>query len=245
LEELFTPLGPNIEIATSLPPAAALGPIDSSLVAWRYNGAGIASPNPPEGYTARRTNRGTPSLGIAAKPPQAQFSGRLDIQALSRGLTNGQSRATDGSPRGGDHVDIDLSPRLKARVPLSLSDEEARTGTPRLAMLRAAVDAVEDPAGRSDLDVRLADTLAAWNAFRHFYPYWTEAKVDWDGLLAAHIANAYSAGSREAQWRGLQLLVADARDGHGMVRDPGRSLQGDLAVQLRIIEGQLVVTASA
>src|SRR5215472_16701337 len=60
LKELFTPLGPDIEIATSLPPAAALGPIDSSLVAWRYNGAGIASPNPPEGYTARRTNRGTP-----------------------------------------------------------------------------------------------------------------------------------------------------------------------------------------
>src|SRR5262249_58683742 len=58
LEELFTPLGPNIEIATSLPPAPVLGAIDSSLVAWRYNGAGMASPNPSGGYTARRTNPG-------------------------------------------------------------------------------------------------------------------------------------------------------------------------------------------
>jgi hypothetical protein len=164
---------------------------------------------------------------------------------LIRGLNNGQSRAIDANPRRGDHVDIDLSPRLKARVPLSLSNEEARNSTPRLAMLQAAIDAVEDPAGRSDLDVRFADTLASWNAFRHFYPYWTEAKVDWDSLLSAHIANAYSAGSRDAQWRALQLLVADARDGHGMVSDPGRPPQGDLPVQLRIIEGQLVVTASA
>src|SRR5262245_13748181 len=96
LEDLFTPLGPNIEIATSLPPAAALGSIDSSLVAWRYNGPGIASPNPPGGYTARRTNRGTPTLGVAAKAPEVQFSGRLDIQAVIRGLNNGQSRAIDG-----------------------------------------------------------------------------------------------------------------------------------------------------
>ena len=87
--------------------------------------------------------------------------------------------------------------------------------------------------------------MAAWNVFRHFYPYWTEAEVDWDSLLAAHIANAYFAGSRDARRRALQLLVADARDGHGLVSDIGRSPQGALPVQLRIIEGQLVVTASA
>jgi hypothetical protein len=60
-------------------------------------------------------------------------------------------------------------------------------------------------AGRSDLDVRLADTLAAWNVFRHFYPYRTEAEVDWDRLLAA-----------------------DAWDGHGLVSDIGRPPQGVL-----------------
>src|SRR5215467_11361966 len=36
LQELFTPLGPNIEIAASLSPAAPPGSIDSSLIAWRY-----------------------------------------------------------------------------------------------------------------------------------------------------------------------------------------------------------------
>jgi len=185
-------------------------------------------------------------LGGGAKPPQAQFGDRLDIQSLIRGLNNGQSRAIDdGNPRRGDHVDIDLSPRLKARVPLSLTDGEARTVAPRIGILRVAIDAVEDPAGRYELDVRLADTLVAWNVYRHFYPYWNEAEVDWNGLLAGHIANAYSAGSHDAHWRALQLLVADARDGHGMVIDLGRPPQGAPPVQLRIIEGQLVVTATA
>jgi len=41
LQELFTPLGPNIKIATSLPPAAAPGSIDPLLVAWRYEGPGF------------------------------------------------------------------------------------------------------------------------------------------------------------------------------------------------------------
>src|SRR5262245_2594191 len=109
LEELFTPLGSNIEIATSLSPAAAAGSADSSLIAWRYKGAGIASPNPPEGYTAGRTNRDIPT--------QVPLSGRLDFGALIRGSNTGQSRANDGNPRRGDHVDIDLSPKLKARVP--------------------------------------------------------------------------------------------------------------------------------
>src|SRR5215467_3357738 len=63
LKELFTPLGPNIEIATSLPPSADSGSIDSSLVAWRYEGPGIGSPstNP---YKSRRSNRGIQSSKV-------------------------------------------------------------------------------------------------------------------------------------------------------------------------------------
>jgi hypothetical protein len=111
LEELFTPLGPNIEIAPSLEPAAVLGSIDSSLIAWRYEGPGIASPNPPGGYRAIRSNRGAPTLGVVAQPPQIQLGDRLDIQSLLRGLNNGargQSRPIDVNLRKGDHIPVDL-----------------------------------------------------------------------------------------------------------------------------------------
>ena len=56
LEELFTPLGPGIEIGTTLPPKPGLGRRDPSLVAWHYRGVGIS-----EGmrgpYSMKRVNR--------------------------------------------------------------------------------------------------------------------------------------------------------------------------------------------
>ena len=56
LGELFTPLGPGIEIGRSLSPAPAVGAVDPTLVAWRYTGpGGISLAAGP--YTAGRTNR--------------------------------------------------------------------------------------------------------------------------------------------------------------------------------------------
>ena len=56
LRELFTPLGPGIEIGRSLSPAPAVGAVDPTLIAWRYTGpGGISLAAGP--YTAGRTNR--------------------------------------------------------------------------------------------------------------------------------------------------------------------------------------------
>jgi hypothetical protein len=59
--------------------------------------------------------------------------------------------------------------------------------------LRAAMTAVAPASGRSEMDVRLADVVVAWNVFRHFYPYWTEAQVDWDGRLPTDARHSISA----------------------------------------------------
>ena len=56
LRELFTPLGPGIEIGDRLPPAPLVGPVDSALIAWRYTGPGGMGPAGGP-YTAGRTNR--------------------------------------------------------------------------------------------------------------------------------------------------------------------------------------------
>lgn len=56
LRELFTPLGPGIEIGRTLPPAPAVGPVDATLIAWRYHGpGGVSTTGGP--YIAGRTNR--------------------------------------------------------------------------------------------------------------------------------------------------------------------------------------------
>jgi hypothetical protein len=155
----------------------------------------------------------------------------------------------EGAPAAGAHADVDLGSGLRARVPLVLTDTEARLDPSRqgdLDALRAALAAVPGPGGTPDLDQRLADVVVAWSVFRHFYPYWTEAAVDWDARLQPQLEVARAAGSREAQRDAVRCLVADARDGHGVVVDTlDKTPRAELPVRLAVVGGRLVVVSSA
>jgi hypothetical protein len=155
----------------------------------------------------------------------------------------------EGAPIAGAHVDLDLGSGLRARVALALTDAQARPDPSRqggLAALRAALSGVGGPSERPDVDQRLADVVVAWSVFRHFYPYWIEAGVDWDARLAPQLAAALSAETRTAQRDVLKALVADVRDGHGFVADTlEKAERGELPVALAVVEGRLVVTSSA
>jgi hypothetical protein len=388
LRELFTPLGPGIEIGQSLPPAPAIGPVDSTLIAWRYTGPGgmsmaggpysagrtnravAAAPATPPAFTAfaqvmqaapyqgktirlrarvRVANSGVGAAGLwlrvdrpneargffdnmQDRPVQSDEWRQYEIQGpvaadatsivcglltsgpiiaeyddfelavldgatwttiglANAGFEDGSSAAPDSwqrmgsapSPRvtveSGSAVegmrflrvtavppgtgttpapvrvegtaprnafsDVDLGSGLKARVRLSLTDAEARTTGPGLDTLTAAVAAVPNSRGRSDDDVRLADVIVAWNVFRHFYPYWTEAAVDWDSRLRPQLALAAAALDRGTQRDALRQLVADARDGHGNVGDSAATeRRARLPLQFSVIDGRVVVTGS-
>jgi len=155
----------------------------------------------------------------------------------------------EGAPRAGAHADFDLGSGLRARVPLVLTDVQARPDPARqggLLALRAALSAVGGPSETPDADQRLADVVVAWSIFRHFYPYWTEAGVDWDGRLKPELGAARAAESRTAQRDALKGLVADVRDGHGFVADTlDKTERAQLPVAVAVIEGRLVVTSSA
>jgi hypothetical protein len=214
LEELFTPLGPGITIDASLPTPPAAGATDASLVAWRYRGPGISTAAKPGPYIGVRTNRLVPPALIVDPP-----------------VVNA-------------HVDVELTRGLKARVALTLTDAEARAASASLLALRAAMNAVPLTPRSSDTDVRLADVVVAWNVFRHFYPYWTEADVDWDARLLPHLQRAYNAmATREAHRTVLRALIADVRDGHALVVDPGRPRPGILPLQFAVVENRVVVSA--
>jgi hypothetical protein len=167
-------------------------------------------------------------------PPAA---GAADVELFPEGVR---------SP--GAHADFDLGSRLRARVPLALTDAQARPDPGRqgeLDALRAALAAVGGPSETPDVDQRLADVVVAWSVFRHFYPYWTESGVDWDSRLKPELEAARAAESRTAQRDVLKGLVADVRDGHGFVADAlDKTERGELPVALAVIEGRLVVTSS-
>jgi hypothetical protein len=388
LRELFTPLGPGIEIGRSLSPAPAVGAVDPTLIAWRYTGPGGISPAAGP-YTAGRTNRAAaaapanpsaftafaqvmpaaphqgktirlrarvrvtnPNEGAAGlwlrvdRPNRAtgffdnmqdrpvrsaewreyEIQGPVAADAISifgglltngavtaeydgfelavlegrtwtiipmsnAGFEEGSSAAPDAwqrmgsapSPRvtvesGGAaegtrflrvtavppgsgttpaaaqvtgaaprnaYSDVDLGSGLKARVRLSLTDAEARTPGPALDVLMAAVAAMANPQGRSEVDVRLADLVVAWNVLRHFYPYWTETAVDWDLRLQPQLALAAAAADRSSHRDALRQLLADARDGHGNVVDSAATeRRALLPLQFSVIEGRVVVTGS-
>ena len=116
---------------------------------------------------------------------------------------------------------------LECRI--TLSDTDARTTT--IESVRAAINEIGAATGRSDLDVRLADVVVAWNVLRHFYPYGRRQAST--GTPGSSRSSKRRTDTREAHRRSLQQLVADARDGHGNVVDTVREPSGTLPIRLR------------
>lgn len=107
----------------------------------------------------------------------------------------------EGAPTPGAHADLDLGAGIRARVPLALTDAQARPDPVRkdgLDALRTALSAVGGPSEAPDVDQRLGDVVVAWSVFRHFYPYWTEAGVDWESRLAPQLEAARAADTRSS-----------------------------------------------
>lgn len=182
-----------------------------------------------------------PSSGAAQGKQFARIAPLASGQALPTPPADSLETAIAGAT-----IDVELSLGLKARVPLSLTDAEARAESPALVTLRNVLANAGSPAGRDDVDVRLGDAVVAWSALRHFYPYWSDVSVDWDARLRPQLQSALNASAtREAHLISLRMIVADLRDGHGGVRDIAAPVQQALLpVQFRILEGKLVVTAS-
>jgi hypothetical protein len=210
-------------------PDAGFEAAEGNGAGWFRTGTGTAALSRPTG--------GAPQGARYARfaPPPA---GAADVELFP-----------EGAPSPGAHADVHLGSRLQARVPLALTDADARPDPARLEgldALRGALARVAGPSPSPDLDQRLADVVVAWNAFRHFYPYWVEAGVDWDSRLLTHLEIAREAESRAAQRDAMRGLVADVRDGHGSVVDTLDTRErGELPVRLAVVEGRLVVTSSA
>ena len=201
-----------------------------------------AANNESGGWNRVGTSRNAAITRATDQPPEGSQFLRFSPPHAS------DAELFESAPMNGAHITIDLGSGLQARVPLALLEAEAGASakdSSKLDVLRAAIDLIATPTDLPDMDTRLADVVVAWNVFRHFYPYWAEAGVDWDARLQAQLELAYAANTRDAQRDALRQLVADARDGHGRVVDARRrGEQARLPIQLGIIDGRLVVTAS-
>ena len=208
-----------------IPDASFEAAVNSGSRSWSQNGAlGFTRPSSGAAHGAQFARMTPPAVGQSAPAPP---SDSLEV------------------PSTGASIDVELALGLKARVPISLTDVQARTESQALTNLRAVLANVAPTARRDDVDVRLADVIVAWNVFRHFYPYWGDLGLDWDARLRPQLQNALDAtATREAHLDAVRMVVADLRDGHGNVRDVSAAPQSLLPVQFRILDGRLVVIAS-
>jgi hypothetical protein len=197
--------------------------------------AGFEDEAAAKGWTRAGTSKVAQINRLAQHAPEGKQFVRLSAPAP--GVTHAEL-FEDSAPSSGEHADVDLGSGLKARVPLVLTDSQAASGAKHSLEVRATNE-------QTELNTRLADVVVAWNVFRHFYPYWTEAAVDWDTRLRPHLERAYAASGREAHRDALRLLVSDVRDGHGSVNDPRGTRRSTLPVRLDVIENRVVVVASS
>ena len=257
--DVYSIEGPVADDATSV----ALGVMASGTVTADFDAielsvkdAGSWTPLPvkDEGFEAAAASADWSRVGnsrnvqitrVAGNAPQGQQFVRLAPPSISPVTAE---LMADVAPLTGAHVDVDLGSGLRARVALALSESEATgdaTRTSQTETLRATLNNAPDPVGKLSIDTRLADVVVAWNVFRHFYPYWTEAGVDWDTRLKPLLELAATATTRNAHRNALRRLVADVGDGHGNVIDQAQpSARAVLPVRLGLVENQLVVIAS-
>ena len=190
---------------------------------------------------------GSSKTAVVARPTEAAPEGRQYLRvspaALPSGIASGE--LFEAPLVTGAHADVDLGSGLRARVPLTLSEAEAAAPVAGFDGLRAAIATSASTAAMNDVATRLADVAVAWNVFRHFYPYWTEAGVDWDARLRPQLELAHGATTRQAHVDALRRLVADVRDGHGAVADNAMpAARALLPIRLGIVGEAIVVTAS-
>lgn len=242
--------------------AIAFGAMASGAVTADFDAIGLSWRDAAAAWTA--TVVADSGFEVAASDTGSGWvrAGNSRSAVVSRpveGAPEGHQFLRFAAPSGGDsrdlfssssapHADVDLASGLRARVPLALTDAEARsdeTRKARLESLQASLREMTPPGETLGLDVRLADVIVTWNVFRHFYPYWSESAVDWDLYLRPRLEAEPVEASRAQHQDNLRLLVADARDGHGYVADTlSRTQRGSAPILLAVVERRLVISAS-
>jgi C-terminal processing protease CtpA/Prc len=104
----------------------------------------------------------------------------------------------------------------------------------------------------SQRSVRLADVALSWGVLQHFYPYFDVVAVDWAAELRIALFRAIGDTGMATFHGTLKRLVAALHDGHGGVsieesnaRKEKVGERAGMPLAMRVIEGQLVVTAVA
>lgn len=241
LRSLFDPVTTGIVIVPTAQRFPTAQPLAADLTQVYWQRVGYADGvNRYATYQAKRIAR--PGLFVASHTSNVDIDQQ---RADSVQLMRPDVTLFAAPPPSQRFVEFALGAGLKARVPIDLSDEEAKS---TFAQQQSIATREAKPTGLEDspisIDQRLADIIVSWNVYRHFYPYWQEVGADWDAQLEPLLTAVDAQATREVQRDSLRHLVALVQDGHGSVYDPHRPF-GGLPLRLEPVGDALAVVASA
>jgi len=141
-----------------------------------------------------------------------------------------------------------LFENLNCRIPLTLyCDSNGTKGKNRSYSMEFIKEklAPYDTTGFSsdDKKTRLADIVIAWNVYTHFYPYFSEVKIDWEKVLPEFLVLASENKNGEEFFYTLKKLTARLHDGHAFVSS-SKFPEYRLPLKIDLIENQFIITSS-
>ena len=242
LKRLFLPVAPAIRIYSNKNEPDNNGIVYSKdttgmdVIAWQHFGTWLSSES--NTYRSYRVFKNTSNIS------ERGYSNLTEISRKPQ-----TARLFSSFPKTGEVFEAQLGDSLFCSVPLTLyADSTGALGknldypfVPLYEKLNLiGVKALKG----SDLRVRLADVIIAWNVLQHFFPYFDVVKVDWEKVLPETLADAMKDKTADDFSYTLKKMVAKLQDGHGAVYYKMDKPEGRLQFFVSWIENNVVVTAS-
>ena len=245
MQRIFEPIAPTLHFSLSEPSNALpikLKPADEEgflPVFWQHFGV------------SKDMNQGNPlyrSVLVNARQLAEGNQNKSSKNHSSKELNIGKTEWTpnpplfEGSPM--EHVNWtkQIGKDLWISMPLVLYSKGGKTYPKSNMDIEAFMTSQEQSTATdaSALSFRCGNLINAWNVFQHFYPYFTEMEIDWEGELEASLRRTYSV-DLDGHMDELKRLTSALKDNHVSVRGTENPYFAP-PVDVAWIEGQLVIT---
>ena len=162
---------------------------------------------------------------------------RKEIATCDRGVCMVAYRVpldTEFRPRR-DVTDVEIGNSLHILLPIAVWSDGKNT------FPRGTINSLPSDTTITDLSMRLAAVITAWNTLLWFYPYFKDQRIDWSRTLPRALDEVAAATSPKDTHAVLSRLISGLQDGHARVRHPTQALTGLLPLALRKFGGQFMV----
>ncbi len=216
------------------------GQVDDLRLEIERDGAWVEIPLENPGFERSTKGWSVGSKGFSYTQVPHDGGSALQIERKMTGVKPPFERV----PEVGSTTAAAIGAGLRVDVPLVLlsEDDETLPGGDVAVWTEALADVPCSEA--KDLETRVAAVAISWNIHQHFHPYLDVVGTDWLEALSEAMYGAIEAEDAGTFRDVLRRMTAKLSDGHVYVRG-GPMPDGFLSLRLELLDGQVVVMASA